>query len=219
MFLFPFLFSLPNLHYMFFLFWSPPPKSPFFVQYSSPVFLLCTQKYGLKCRFPILLLSSLHHAPDHFPPLILPHYLSLILFPSFIACSCYPNTSLFVGPLAVLICQGKLRSELCYSKILLEVIKSSQFDLRVAGEYSPGLRALLGYCIAMPPDPVTQSVARMCALKWMCLQLGILTHVKYSVFWSTFRKARKPLGWHVKYELLVLGTQFPAPQVLCNVKS
>ena len=61
-----------------------------------------------------------------------------------------PTTSLLV---AMLTCQGKLGSELCYSKMLLKLIKSSRLDLGAAAEYDPVLRALLGYYIATPPDP------------------------------------------------------------------
>lgn len=53
----------------------------------------------------------------------------------------------------MLTCQGKLSSELRYSKMLLKLIKSSWLDLRAAAEYGPALRALLGDRISMPPDP------------------------------------------------------------------
>lgn len=55
----------------------------------------------------------------------------------------------------MLTCQGKLSSELHYSKMLPKLTKSSWLDLRAAAEYGPALRALLGYCFATLPDPLS----------------------------------------------------------------
>lgn len=119
----------------------------------------------------------------------------------------WPSTSLLVGQLAMLTHQGKVSSELCYSKMLLMLIKSSWLDLGAAAAAGgPALRAFLG-CIAPK------------ALNWVHLWLCVLTHIKYSKSCSTFRKAREPFDWQVKSELLVSGTHLPEPQLLCNVQS
>lgn len=78
-------------------------------------------------------------------------------------------------------CQGKLSSELCYSKnsvMPMELIKSSRLHLRAPKEHSPPLQGLPDYCIAVPESTQLSKLRQEYVLWSGCVYDSVYWHTK-----------------------------------------